>query len=112
MSNRNQARGTAWESAIVATLNANGWPHAERRRLGGRHDRGDIAGVIGVVIEAKNAKRTELAEWVDEAEVEAANDGGSVGVVWAHRKGRGKPEDGYVVMTGAGFMRLLKEAGY
>lgn len=47
-----KAAGRSWESEIVAALQRHGWPHAERRRLEGRHDRGDIAGVVGVVIVA------------------------------------------------------------
>lgn len=104
--------GTAWETDIVRALIAYGWPFAERRRLAGDKDRGDIAGVAGVVIEAKNTARLDLAGAVDEANVEALNDGTSLGVAWIKRKGRSFAEDGYVVMTGATFVRLLKEAGY
>jgi hypothetical protein len=109
--------GTAWESEIVAGLIRAGWPHAERRRLAGARDRGDIAGIPGVVIEAKNTNRLELAIAVDEANEEAANDGGGVfgvshGVAWIKRKGKTSAEEGYVVMDGKTFARLLKEAGY
>jgi hypothetical protein len=109
--------GTSWESEIVRALVANGWPHAERRRLAGSKDRGDIAGVAGVVIEAKNTARLDLASAVDEARTEALNDntgvlGYSHGVAWIKRRGKSKAEDGYVVMTGATFMTLLKEASY
>lgn len=112
MSNRSGQKGTKWETAIVAALQAAGHVHAERRRLGGKRDRGDITGIPGVVIEAKNTNRLALSEAVDEAVTEAANDGGSLGVAWIHRKGRGRAEDGYVVMNGRTFMRLLGEAGY
>jgi hypothetical protein len=104
--------GTKWESAIVATLIERGWIHAERRRLAGAKDRGDVAGVPGVVIEAKNTNRLALAEAVDEANVEALNDSAPIGVAWIHRKGKSSPLDGYVCMDGATFLRLLDEAGY
>lgn len=109
--------GTSWETEIVRALIARGWPHAERRRLAGARDRGDIAGVAGVVIEAKNTNRLELAAAVDEAQTEARNDntgvfGVSHGVAWIKRKGKPRAEDGYVVMTGETFMNLLKEANY
>lgn len=112
MSNRNGAKGTKWETAIVATLIDAGWPHAERRRLAGANDRGDIAGLPGVVIEAKNHNRVTLAEFVDEANTEAANANGAIGLAWLHRKGKGSPLDGYVVMDGRTALRLLREAGY
>jgi hypothetical protein len=104
--------GTAWESAIVKALIEKGWAHAERRRLNGSHDKGDIAGIPGLVIEAKTTNRLELAAAVDEAETEKTNAGAAHGVAWIHRKGKASPLDGYVVMTGAGFLALLKEAGY
>ncbi len=109
--------GTSWESAIVQALVDHGWPHAERRRLAGAKDRGDIAGIAGVVIEAKNTARIELAAAVDEARAEAKNDntgvlGLSHGVAWIKRKGKSSPLDGYVVMDGATFLTLLKEANY
>lgn len=111
MGNRNGAKGTKWESKIVAAFHAAGWPNVERRRLGGRRDRGDIAGVPGLVVEAKDTNRLELAAAVDEACVEAANDGDSIGVAWIHRRGKGIAEDGYVVMRGDHFLRLLRKAG-
>ena len=102
-----KARGTRWESAIVTYLQGAGFPQAERRALAGNADRGDIAGVP-LVIEAKNAARTELAAWVDEAQAEAVNAGVDVGVVWHHRRGKASPGDGFVTMSGAAFARLLR----
>lgn len=109
--------GTKWETEIVNRLIEAGWIHAERRRLAGARDRGDIAGVAGVVIEAKNTNRLELAAAVDEARTEAHNDntgvfGVSHGVAWIKRKGKTSALDGYVVMDGRTFIALLKEANY
>lgn len=112
-----KAAGRSWENAIVDALIRHGWPHAERRRLAGSKDRGDIAGVAGVVIEAKNTKGYDLAGALDEARREAHNDntgvfGLSHGVAWIKRHGKPMAEDGYVVMDGRTFMTLLKEANY
>ena len=109
---RQRTKGTSWESAIVTYLQSVGWPTAERRALNGAKDRGDIAGIVGVVIEAKNASRVELAAWLDEANAEAANDGAEVGVVWFKRRGKTNPRDGFVLMDGHSFVTLLTEAGY
>jgi len=103
-------KGTRWESAVVALLQAAGWPHAERRALAGTRDRGDIAGVPGLVVEAKNAARLDLAGWLAEAQQERANDGAEYGVVWVKRKGKAAAKDGYVVMDGETFVRLLAAA--
>lgn len=108
-----KAKGTAWESAIVAYLREHGAPHAERRTLTGAKDKGDISGIPGLVIEAKNAARADWATWVDEATKEATNVApGTLGVVWAKRRGRTSPADGYVMLTGAQLVTLLAEAGY
>lgn len=109
---RSKAKGTRWESAIVDYLAEHGFPHAERRALSGTQDRGDIAGVPGVVLEAKNCSTAALAGWLDEMTAEVANDGADYGAVWHHRRGKASPADGYVTMTGAMFVRLLRQAGY
>jgi len=103
-------KGTAWETAICRYLTAEGWPAVERRALNGSTDKGDFAG-LPVVVEAKNCKTTALAGWVDEATVEAANAGVDVGVVWHHRRGKASPADGFVTMSGAAFVALLKGYG-
>lgn len=107
-----KAAGRAWESAIVDYLHLRGWPHAERRRLAGANDRGDIAGLPGICIEAKNTKTISLADFLDQAVLEAANDGARYGVAWIKRRGHTSPARAYVVMDGDAFTDLLKEAGY
>jgi hypothetical protein len=107
-----RAKGTAAETAVVRFLQDHGYPHAERRALAGSQDRGDIAGVLGTVIEVKNCVRTELAAWLDEALREA--DGGrmatsAAGVVWHKRRGRGSPGDWFVTMDGWTLLRFLEE---
>ena len=112
MVNRSKAKGTLWESAIVTFLNAYGWPHVERRTLNGANDRGDIAGIPGVVIEAKSVKSITLGAFIDEAEKERKNDKADIGVAWIKRRGRTTADYGYVAMDGATFVYLLKRAGY
>ena len=109
---KSKAKGTKWESDIVDYLRANGFPHVERRALHGTNDKGDIAGIPGVVIECKNQSRLSLAEWVDEAETEAHNDAAEVGMVWHKRRGFGSPGRAYVTMTGEQVAWLLRAAGY
>jgi hypothetical protein len=112
MVNRSKARGTAWESAIVTYLKAMGWPHVERRALSGGLDRGDIAGIPGVVIEAKACKALDLAGWLTEATTESVNDGADFGAVWIKRRGKANPADAYVLLDGEAFAMLLVCAGY
>jgi hypothetical protein len=107
--NRSRDKGTSWESAVGRFLQASGWPHAELRARNGAQDPRDIP---GVVIEAKNEKRLSLAEYLREAEAEAANANATVAACWIKRRGKTSPSDGYVVMSGQQFLELLGEAGY
>ncbi len=106
-------KGTRWESRIVDFLSEHGFTWADRVPLSGKSDRGDVTiGPGSPVIEAKDKARHAFAEWLDEANAEAVNTGAPFGVVWAHRRGKGSPGDGYVLMDGHSFVRLLHEAGY
>jgi hypothetical protein len=107
-----KSKGTFFESLIVESLCRAGWSYAERRSLNGALDKGDITGVPGVVIEAKNHGTLKLSAWIAEAAIEKANAEAEIGVVWAKRKGKGSADDAYVIMTGTEFMFLLRKAGY
>lgn len=112
MSNRNQAKGTAFErliadglsKAIEPELLASGDRTIDRRVKTGNKDRGDVSGVrlplVGrIVVEAKNEKRFRLAEWLEEAEIEAGNDDAGLGLVIFKRPKYGKALDQYCLLT-------------
>lgn len=105
-------KGTAWETAIVDWLRGRGFPHAERRALRGGRDAGDVTGVPGLCVEAKNAKTITLAGWVDELAAEVDNANADIGVLWIKRRGRASAGDGYVVMTPDHLVVLLRAAGF
>jgi hypothetical protein len=109
---RSKDKGTGWETAICRYLLDEGFPHIERRALSGTADRGDLSGLPGWVLEAKNCKRMDLAGWLDEAAIEQANDGAEFSAVWHHRVGRAHPAAGYVTVAGATFVRLLRAMGH
>lgn len=108
--NPNKQKGTGWETACVKTIQLLTGFFAFRKTLAGKDDKGDIAIQQRpyIVIEAKNAKKYNFAGWVEEAEKEAENSGVPIGVVWAHRDRKSNPADGYVVMTGKTFCRVLE----
>jgi hypothetical protein len=112
MVNRSKARGTTWETAITNYLQRRGWAAVERRALSGGKDRGDIAGIPRVVIEAKACKTIALSQWLTEATVEAVNDGADVAAVWIKRRGVTDPGRAYVLIDGDTFTDLLDSAGY
>lgn len=109
---KQKQKGTAAETAVVNWLVSMGRKHVERRSLKGTADRGDIAGIPGVVIEVKNHARMELSEWLAELQIEMQNDKANTGVV-IHKK-RGTTDVGYwyATMPVSVWYQLLKEAGY
>ena len=108
-----KAKGTRWESAVVDYLRGHGFRWADRIPLSGSKDRCDVTvGPGGPVVEAKNLKQDEWAKGLDEANKGAANAHAPFGVLWAHRRGKGSPGEGFVVMDGATFTDLLRLAGW
>lgn len=72
MTNRSKQRGTTAEREVVKYLQ-NWWPAAERRALSGNKDKGDVAGIPGVVVEVKAAQTQLLTKWQKETAAEQAN---------------------------------------
>ena len=105
---KSKQKGTAAETAVVRWLQEQGLKHVERRSLNGVNDRGDIAGIPGVVIEVKNHARMALPEWLAELEVEMRNDKADTGVVIHKRKGTTNVGEWYATMPVAVWFALLK----
>jgi hypothetical protein len=87
--NKPKIKGTTAETAVVSFLRKNGWPHAERLALQGKHDKGDITGCIGLVFEVKNYAVSHWPQWLREAETERVNAGADFGIVVAKPPGVG-----------------------
>ena len=107
-------RGPLFEKQVVTYLcRAFDTTSIERRVMGGRNDRGDVAGVFWqgrpFVVEIKNRARTELAAWMDELADECGNADTDLGAVVFHRKGKGAQSmgDQYVLMDLRTLCRLL-----
>ena len=109
MSNPSKQRGTAAETAVVAWLRLNGYPHAERRALAGQADKGDIAGLPGTVVEVKSCKAHDLAGWCGELEAEIRNAGALTGVVIAKRRGTTNVDEWYALMPAKRWLDLYAE---
>lgn len=91
-------KGSQWERDVVAYLKSAGFPHAERAYGAGRPDDvGDIDLGLPVVLECKNHGRLELAQWVDETEIERAQANAVFGVAVVKRRQR-PAFDGYAVL--------------
>ncbi|MFC5799098.1 hypothetical protein [Streptomyces formicae] len=66
---KSKAKGTAAEREVVRYLK-NWWPDVERRALSGNKDKGDVAGIPGVVVEVKAAAKQLIGPWQRETLVE------------------------------------------
>lgn len=109
-------KGRDGENPVVALLRSRGIP-AERRRLTGCSDCGDVASWTGWVCEVKNQKQLLLGPWLDELEAEVANAdrrfpgpfiGGHKGVLVVKRKGYpDAPESWFAVMPFGKFLDLI-----
>ena len=113
--NRKSAKtaGTRFETAIATYLATElDDDRIERRRLGGRFDRGDIAGIRHhgqrLVIEVKDyGGQIKAGPWVEEAHTEAGNDDALAGLAVAKRRGTTNPGAAYVLMTVNDLIALL-----
>jgi hypothetical protein len=99
---KSQTKGTRWASAVRDWLGQ--WFHGiERRSLEGVLDRGDIAGLPGVIVEAKCPDPRYLmgtiAKAVREASEEQANAKAIVGLAVVKRPGKSSPGEAYWLIT-------------
>jgi hypothetical protein len=111
--NKPRNKGTSAESAVVAYLRDNGFPHAERRSLTGATDKGDISGCLGLCIEVKYANSgLKLGPWLTETRVERFNSRADYGVLVVKPAGLGDRNTAYwyAVMIGEEFAELSAKA--
>jgi hypothetical protein len=92
----NRRRGGEYERALVAWLREHGVPYAERAGGGRAQQHGDVLGIPGVHLDAKNRARLDLAAWVDQAVAEATR--GSVPLVVIRRRGISDRGQDYAVL--------------
>jgi hypothetical protein len=93
--------GTKGETGVTRYLATHGFPLAERRRLRGRSDGGDIIAHPGLVFEikagqaAKSASLLQLSLWMAETERERANMGADFGILVVQRQGYASSRAGH-----------------
>ena len=125
MVNKSGAIGTATETAIVRHAHKNGFggademTKAQRLRLNGANDQGDIGLCPGVMVEAKGghaaerASDAQIAAWLDETEAERINRGADVALLVLKRKGKGAASAGqwWAILPGWTYLYLAASAG-
>lgn len=104
-----KAKGRDAENAVVEWLIANGFPNAERRRLAGANDRGDVAGMPELTIEVKAEKRLNFSSYMSEVKAERENTGDAYGVAIVKKRGTLDVDDWYAVMPASWFLAMYKD---
>jgi len=100
-------KGNRWRHKVATMLGGLGL--VEKRGIGDAGD--DLTVWVGddphliLSVEAKNEIRYDLAGWITQAERQAP--AGRLPVVISHRNGKDNAEDGYVIMSGRTFVRLV-----
>lgn len=106
-----KAKGRETENQAVAWLIEQGWTEAERRRLQGVLDKGDVAGVPGFCIEVKSAATWKPVQWLRETTVEQANADEPYAFCMARPKGGTDVNDWVIMMTPAQLLQILEAGG-
>lgn len=112
MTGPSKRKGDRWERAVVESLRRNGFPHAERSRAGYLRDYGDVQGVVGVVVQAKDVTTPRWSEWLAGLDEQVAAAGADHGYLVVKRRGVPDADDGLAVMRHRDFLALLRAAGY
>jgi hypothetical protein len=97
-------KGNRWRRKVVLFLEGLGFSVTVRGIGFAGDDLKATLDDLDLSVECKDHVRYDLAGWVRQAELNAE---GGIPVVFAHRKGRQEAEDGYVLMSGAAFARLV-----
>ena len=105
-----KTKGREAENAVVEWLKANGFPAAERRRLAGQYDKGDIAGVHNLTVEVKAEKSITLSAYMTELRNEVDNTGDKYGVAIVKKRGTLEVDEWYAVMPAEWFLALFADA--
>lgn len=107
--------GSSFERLIADYLRDNWDDRVDRRVKTGSVDKGDIANfrVNGhrIVLECKNETKYDFSNAVNEARIEAINDGAVVGLAVVKRHGKANADEQFVVFTLGDFVKLLKVIG-
>lgn len=109
MVNKNKRIGDEAERAVRDYLQLREVP-AERVPAGNSADIADIwvPRIWYPAIQVKNHSRLDLAGWVDDVEIQAANAKRSCGVVVHKRRGKGNPAAWYTTMSLKTFVDLME----
>ena len=97
MAKRPQDKGREAENFAVRFLSENGWPYAERKRLRGAKDQGDLTGTPGLMWEVKYLGKSvsaRMAAWMKQVDVQTVNARADYGILIVKPPGVGERNAG------------------
>ncbi|MFI6049026.1 hypothetical protein ACIBCO_02925 [Streptomyces violascens] len=104
-----KARGRNWENDLVKVFRDLGYEDAKRNgAIYGSHDRGDI-GNVPLTVQAKAVDRIQMWKHLDEALVQAANNGTGDEACVVYKR-HGAPVDSGAVVVSLTFWKRLVSA--
>jgi len=98
MTTPEKAKGSQWERDVAAYFQTRGYNVERRYGAGLREDKGDLIGLPEFALECKNTKKIDLAQFIDEAVLEAKHAKVRFGAAIIKRRQKNVKE-AYVVMT-------------
>ncbi|RJQ79945.1 hypothetical protein D5S17_09230 [Pseudonocardiaceae bacterium YIM PH 21723] len=102
-----KARGRTWENQVAALFQVLGYPQARRNgAVHGRHDRGDLTGTP-LTVQCKAVTRVQLWRHLDEALVQAGNNGTADETCVVYKRHGAPAEQAAWVVPGPLMLRLL-----
>ena len=107
-----KSKGRETENLFVEYLIDEGVTNAERRRLNGCFDQGDVTGWPGVCVEIKSGAALSISQWLKELDQEMINSCASTGFVAVRPKGKPDPADWFTVIPVPILMELMRDAGW
>jgi hypothetical protein len=105
-------KGRETENLFVEYLIDEGVPYAERRRLNGSTDQGDVTGWPGVCVEVKSGATLNPQGWLRELATEMVNSHADTGFVAVRLKGKPDPQDWVAMLPMPVLMDLMRAAGW
>lgn len=100
-------KGTNWARKVATLLRPLGFVQRRAWRDAGDDMTLTLPRGLVLSIECKDHRVYAFSEWVNQAVRQAK--AGEIPVVVAHRFGKANAADGYVVLRGEDFVRLIKE---
>jgi len=100
-------KGHAAELAVVKWLREHGI-NAERLQAGTHADKGDVTGILGVVIEVKDRKAHSWHEYFEKLRMQIVNADAYTGVIIAKRPGITDVSEWMAVMPAIEWLALIE----